>query len=99
MTYQYREDCISRQDSYEIMSRPGGQVKGCERTLLWRSLKEGPVAMRSTAFDHACPALVFAVPPAAGRQSRFGPRRKSQERRGKRQTEDGQQRDDDELTQ
>ncbi len=68
-------------------------------TLLWLSA-ESRIGIRDlTLLFRAHRAMVFAVATAARRQVRFALRCQSEERAGKWQTKDGQQRDGDELAQ
>jgi hypothetical protein len=55
--------------------------------------------LRILAVCHIHHAVVLAVPAAARRQIRFTLRREREQRGGKGQTEDGQQRDGDKLAQ
>ncbi len=75
------------------------QSHGTIRALLWQSPELRLVAGWLGSLRHSHHAMMFAVPPAARRQVCFTLRREREERRGKRQPEEDQQRNGDNLPQ
>jgi hypothetical protein len=95
MTYEAREDRASREYAKEIVSGNGDRVRRRERALFRRSPELSLAAGQLSAFRHRHHAMVLTVTPAARRQTCLTLRREREERRGKRQAEDGQQRNGD----
>jgi len=69
---------------------------GAIRAFLQWGQKCGFMTFEHFAFGHAHHAMVLTIAPAARGQIFVTLRREREERRSKRQAEDGQQRDDDE---
>lgn len=84
--------------SYEIVLGYGNGTRAIWALLKWTA---NPCSLfqRILSVCHIHHAVVLAVPAAARRQMRFTLRREREQRGGKGQTEDGQQRNGDKLAQ